>query len=449
MKRYDKYKPSKIPWIGNIPCHWYVKKLRFISDVQFSNVDKKIVEGEQEIKLCNYLDVYNNDFIGKDIDFMISTASLEEIQKFRLKAGDVLATKDSEDPNDIGVPALVKDDFEDVICGYHLAQIRPSKTALLGMYLFRLLQSDIIRQHFATQANGITRFGLSVSSFKDLQVLLPSLPEQTVIACYLDKKTTQIDDLITKKQRLIELLKEERAAIINQVVTKGINPHVKMKDLGIEWLGEIPKHWEVKKLKYIIEKIGSGVTPKGGASVYKQEGIPLLRSQNVHFDGLRLDDVAFISEEIHTEMIGSRVLAGDVLLNITGASIGRCCVVPADIKEANVNQHVCILRPAKTIDSHFLCNYLTSEKGQIQIFSSEKGISREGLNYEQTKSFIVPIPPKTEQHEIINYIANENKIFGKTISKIQREIELLQEYRTALISEVVIGKIDVLDEVVA
>lgn len=275
---------------------------------------------------------------------------------------------------------------------------------------------------------------------------IPPLEEQNAIVAYLDHKTTQIDDLIAKKQRLIELLKEERTAIINQAVTKGINPHVKMKDSGIEWLGEIPEHREVKRLKYLIIKIGSGVTPKGGASVYKREGIPLLRSQNVHFDGLRLDDIAFISEEIHKDMLGSKVLARDVLLNITGASIGRCCVVPADIEEVNVNQHVCILRPAKTIDSHFLCNYLASEKGQIQIFNSEKGISGEGLNYEQIKSFLVPVLPKKEQQDIADYITNKNKEFSKVTSKIQREIELLQEYRTALISEVVTGKIDVRDK---
>ncbi|GAB64325.1 MAG: restriction endonuclease subunit S [Candidatus Jettenia sp.] len=445
MKRYDKYKPSKIPWIGNIPCHWYVKKLRFISDVQFSNVDKKIVEGEQEIKLCNYLDVYNNDFIGKDIDFMISTASLAEIEKFRLKAGDVLATKDSEDPNDIGVPALVKDDFEDVICGYHLAQIRPSKTALLGMYLFRLLQSDIIRQHFATQANGITRFGLSVSSFKDLQVLLPSLPEQTVIARYLDKKTAQIDDLITKKQRLIELLKEERAAIINQVVTKGINPHVKMKDSRIEWLGKIPEHWEVKRLKYIAD-INSESLPENTNSDYELEYIDI---GNVTLGSIinKPERMLFKNAPSRARRISRK---GDTIVSTVRTYLKAITYIDIDKSNLVVSTGFTVVRPRDTLEKKFISYLLTSEVLVETVCSLSVGVSYPAVNASDIGNLLVWYPKdKNEQSIIVKYIEQEAFRINQTITKIQQEIKLLQEYRTALISEVVTGKIDVRDEVVA
>ncbi len=216
-----------------------------------------------------------------------------------------------------------------------------------------------------------------------------------------------------------------------------MTPYPAYKDSGIEWIGEVPVGWEVVKLKYLTTKVGSGVTPKGGAAVYQQEGIPLIRSQNVHFDGLKLDDVAYISEEIHENMKTSRVHPSDVLLNITGASIGRCCIVPANIVDANVNQHVCVVRPNKRIRSKFLHAYLASDKGQTQIFSGEKGISREGLNFEELKSFDVILPPLPEQTAIAAYLDRKTAQIDTLIERKRRLITLLQEERTAVISQAV------------
>src|SRR5690606_34596010 len=188
----------------------------------------------------------------------------------------------------------------------------------------------------------------------------PNEQEQTAIAAYLDRKTAEIDELIADKKRLLELYEEEKTAIINQAVTKGINPDVPMKDSGIEWLGEIPEHWEVKRIKHIVSKVGSGVTPSGGANVYQSSGIPLLRSQNIYFESLRLDDVAYITKEIHDVMKNSKVYEGDVLLNLTGASIGRVYFVESWLGDANVNQHVCILRPNSGLKSKYLYYILRS-----------------------------------------------------------------------------------------
>src|SRR5699024_1098458 len=135
---------------------------------------------------------------------------------------------------------------------------------------------------------------------------------------FLDRKTKAIDALIEKKEQLIERLKEKRQALITRAVTKGFNPSVPMKDSGIEWLGEIPEEWEITKLKWLVSKIGSGKTPRGGSEVYEEEGIPFLRSQNIHFDGLRLDDVVYIDSETHKDMSSTAIKPNDVLLNITG-----------------------------------------------------------------------------------------------------------------------------------
>ena len=228
------------------------------------------------------------------------------------------------------------------------------------------------------------------------------------------------------KKKLILLLKEERTSIINYAVS-----------------GE-GKKWERKKLKYIVSKVGSGVTPKGGASVYLQEGIPLLRSQNIYSNGLVLDDVAFISEEVDEEMSNSRIKEGDVLLNITGASIGRCYYVPKNFGRGNVSQHVCILRPIKTkITTEYLHSFLISGFGQTLIDSCQNGANREGLNFQQIKSFEIPLPKISEQEDILKQIQKETERVDKTISKIEKEVELLVEYRKVLISEVVTGKVKV------
>lgn len=187
-------------------------------------------------------------------------------------------------------------------------------------------------------------------------------------------------------------------------------------------------------------KIGSGVTPEGGASSYLDDGIPLLRSQNVHFDGLRLDDVAFISEETHDEMAGSHLKPRDVLLNITGASIGRCTFVPEDFGEGNVNQHVCIIRGNHKIDYRFLAAFLSSPIGQGQILSSFTGASRQGLSHKELGLIRIPLPSLEEQREIVIVLEEHKSRQNQLRINIESQIETLIAYRKSLIHECVTGK---------
>jgi len=460
MERYKKYKGSGVEWIGEIPEGWEVKKLKYVADARPSNIDKKNKDGEEAVLLCNYVDVYKNEFISSELAFMTATASQEQKEKFLLQKGDVLATKDSETPDDIAIPSLVVEDFDNIVCGYHLTHIKPKK--IIGSYLFRYFQTKYLSSYFEVSANGVTRYGLGVDKFGSALILNPPLEEQTAIANYLDRKTAEIDSLIAQKQRLIELYQEEKIAIINQAVTKGMGVGVPLlgtlnnngadqgnhkglplRDSGIDWLGEIPDWWEVKKLKYLVSKVGSGVTPKGGASVYLLSGVPLLRSQNIHFDELKMDDVAYISEETHHSMANSKVQAGDVLLNITGASIGRCFYADEHLGEANVNQHVCIIRPKNDVATRYLYFVLRSNLGQKQIDAEQTGSGREGLNFEALNNFLIPHISLEEQTAIVHHIETETARIDAKIAKTQRIIELQKEYRTALISEVVTGKIKV------
>ena len=226
MTPYPKYKPSGIEWIGDIPEHWEVKKLKYVAHVRPSNVNKKTEDGEIVILLCNYIDVYKNEFIDSSLTFMEASASEDEIAKFTLLKGDVLLTKDSETPDDIAKPALVRDRMSGVLCGYHLSHITPDRSMLLGEYLFRLLQEPKYNSQFQVSANGVTRYGISSGSISGAFAPLPPLPEQTAIANYLDAKIAQIDSLIDQNEmvfgtsdRKSGLLQEYRTALISEVVT--------------------------------------------------------------------------------------------------------------------------------------------------------------------------------------------------------------------------------------
>ena len=368
--------------------------------------------------------------------------SLEKAKAFLLKTGDILFARSGAT---VGKTFQFKN-YEGLACyaGY-LIKATPDSRKVLSDFLYFYTKSNAYENWKNSIFNQSTIQNIGAEKYSALEIPIPQLAEQISINEYLNKKTDEIDKLIASKKQLIELLNEERVAIINQAVTKGINPKAKLKPSGIKWLGDIPSHWEVKKLKYLVSKVGSGITPKGGANVYQTDGIPLLRSQNIYSDRLELTDIAFISEEMDKEMASSRVQVGDVLLNITGASIGRCFYIHEGFGKGNVNQHVCIIRPVQEkISTKFLHAILMSEFGQTMLELCQNGSNREGINYQQIKSFDLLLPKLEEQKEIIEFIQTKIDRINSIVSKIEFEIELMIEYRAALITELVTGKINVM-----
>lgn len=216
-------KDSSIEWIGEVPAHWQVKRLKDVADFRFSNVDKKEKEGETAVLLCNYVDVYKNDFIVASLPFMPSTASEADIKRFSLRKGDVIITKDSESFTDIAVPALVKENLQNVVCGYHLALIRAEQAELQPEFLFYLFKSSRINHGFAVQVTGITRVGLGINTLSDSPIFLPPIQEQEEIAAYLAQKTQQLDAITTNLTTQITTFKELRKTLINDVVTGKLN----------------------------------------------------------------------------------------------------------------------------------------------------------------------------------------------------------------------------------
>jgi type I restriction enzyme S subunit len=223
-------KDSGIEWIGDVPEHWEVKHLRHVAIFNNSNVDKKIYEGQREVKLCNYTDVYYNEFITSDLDFMVSTASDAEIEKFRLRKGDVIITKDSEDPRDIGIPAIVLEDMDDVVCGYHLTVIKAHEDSL-SKFIHRSIEAHSTKAHFFVESPGITRFGLDQDAIGNIPICVPPESERSELVQTIDRETTRIDILIAKTQHSIELLKERRSAFITAAVTGQIDVrnHINME----------------------------------------------------------------------------------------------------------------------------------------------------------------------------------------------------------------------------
>jgi type I restriction enzyme S subunit len=213
-----KMKDSGVEWIAEVPEHWEVKRLRYIANCLPSNVDKHAKANESQVRLCNYTDVYKNEFITDDMKFMSATATIEQIQKYSLKLGDVVITKDSETANDIAVPAYVVDELTNVVCGYHLAIVRPN-SAMYGRYLFRAFQCKVFNIQFEVCSNGITRVGLGNSDLKKGQFFVPPLTEQRAIAEFSQLVSDGIRKAIAVKRVEIERLMEYKSTLVNSAVT--------------------------------------------------------------------------------------------------------------------------------------------------------------------------------------------------------------------------------------
>ena len=434
---YPAYKENKIPWLGAIPEGWDVKALRYIGKpiIGLTYSPTEVVgenEGTLVLRASNIqkgkISLHDNVYVSADVP-----------EKLRIKAGDILVCSRNGSRHLIGKNALIEEDHDDWSFGAFTTVIRSE----YGPFLYWVMNSKMFEyqsgRFLTTTINQLTTGVLNT-----FEIPFPPIEEQTAIADFLDEKTIEIDDLIAKKEELLRLLAEQRTALITHAVTNGLNPNAPMKPSGIDWLGDVPEGWKVKKIKYLVNYIGSGKTPRGGAEIYTDEGVMILRSQNIYDDGLRLKDVAYVPEAVEALQRNTRVRPGDVLLNITGASIGRSSLVPDDLPDANVNQHVCIFRslPQK-LDSRFLHAFFCSRAGKEQVSSNENGTSREGLNFQQAGNLTLALPPLELQTKIVQHLDIEIGELDKVVKKTTHTIERLKEYRTALITNAVTGKIKV------
>jgi len=425
---------------GPLPDGWRLEKLKFFADVRNSNVDKTIADDEELIRLCNYTDVYYNDRITPDLEFMNGSATPAEIEKFQLKRGQVIITKDSEGWDDIGVPALVTEDMPDVLCGYHLSVLEPGRE-IDGGYLAWLCRSEPLNDQFKLGANGVTRYGLGQYPMKNAFVALPPLETQWRIARFLDEKTARIDGLTEKKRALLDRLAEKRQALITQAVTKGLNPHAPMKPSGIDWLGDVPKHWAVIALNKVTTKITNGyVGPT--RDIFVPEGVRYIQSLHIKGNRILFKDDFFVTSEWSEQHSKSILRLGDVLIVQTG-DIGQVAHVTED--HVGCNCHALIICSPRTdlLTGEYLSWLLSSDYGQQFLHLVKTGALHPHLNCGNVKFFSVLIPPLREQAEINDRLRREISDHRNAEDQVQLSIEKLEEYRSALITASVTGRLEI------
>jgi type I restriction enzyme, S subunit len=432
----------------NLPDHWSEKRLGFLAaeekaafvDGPFGSDLKSSDYIDEGVPLIQLNNIRDSKHLMQNMKF-VSEEKKQELFRHIAIPGDIVIAK-MADP--VARAAIVNEAYQEYVIVADCVKFTPNLKLINLRYLVWAINCDYVRINAELVSTGTTRVRINLGELKKLKIPYPTEPEQIAIANFLDHETAKIDTLIEKQQQLIQLLKEKRQAVISHAVTKGLNPNAPMKDSGVEWLGEVPEHWDVCRLGDYALKIGSGKTPKGGSEIYQDEGVLFLRSQNIYDDGLRIGQAesVYIDEYIDIEMSSTRVCAGDILLNITGGSIGRTCIVPEPFQPANVNQHVCIVRMPKVLRA-FISFFMKSTSLKEQIDFLQNGGNREGLNFEQIRKFSVVLPPQTELEEICEYINQQLDKFDEMMSQSEQAIQLMQERRTALISAAVTGKIDV------
>ena len=415
---------------SEVPEGWQISSIEDLLTPECLFSDGDWVESKDQDpagtnRLLQLADIGDGQFRDRSKRFM-NDEQFTRLNCTQLLEGDILIARM---PEPIGRACILPRLGNRSATVVDIAILRPS--VVDSYWLMSVINSSSFRTKIEEQSSGTTRTRIGRTALSQIKIVTPPLPEQKKIVSIL----TSVDEVIENTQKQIDKLQDLKKATMNELLTKGIG-HTKFKDSE---LGQIPKSWEVQPLRVLTTKIGSGVTPRGGSSVYQDHGIIFIRSQNVHFDGLMLKDVAYISEQTHAGMKGSMVCGGDVLLNITGASLGRCTVVPNDFLEGNVNQHVCIIRPISSLYNKFLGIWLSSDYGQDQIMRFQAGGNREGLNFEQIRSIKIPVPSMQEQEKVSEVVDS----IQVSISEVQRKLHQTQSLKKSLMQDLLTGKVRV------
>ena len=438
MKYYPEYKSSTI---GSVPTNWEL--------IRCGNLfqPKSIKNTNHEINLSVYRDY---GVIKRDSRDDNHNRVSDDISNYKLvEPGDFVFNKMKCWQGSLGVS-----DYRGIVSpSYTVCQ---PKRNFYGKYMHHLLRSKRYIQEFARLSYGVRvgQWELRFHDFKDLVIPLPSLTEQTQIANFLDTKTKQIDKLIQNKEQKIKLLQEKRTAVINHAVTKGLNPDVEMKDSRVEWIGQIPVGWGLSKTKY-LSSFSNGYSYRSQDWQDKENGIPVIRMSNISENGqlnLTEKNTKYISPELSAETRLFRINKEDVLISMTDMSskmglLGKTMIFPFE-GEYYLNQRVGRIKiENKKILTKFYHYTANTDNVRNQLKQEVYPNVQFNLSSETIKSGIIPLPPLPEQQQIVSYLNTKTQHIDELISKEQRKIELLKEYRQSLISDAVTGKIDVREAV--
>lgn len=434
FRPYPEYKESGVEWLGVIPIHWEIRRLKYIA--QFSN---------------RVISVKSND---------LPYLALEHVEPW---TGRVLQNDQLEDPETAVVPfskgdvlfgklrpylaKVVLAQF-DGVCSSEFVVMRPGARCNNRYLFYCMINPSLIR--FVTALTYGTKMPrVSPGHLGDLPIPLPPLAEQNVIAAFLDRETAKIDALVAKKERLIELLREKRSTLIVQAVTKGLNPTVPMKDSGVEWLGEVPAHWEVGRLRSTVAAKLAGVW---GEEPDGRNDVPCVRVVDFDRVTLRVTIDRPTLRSVDPQTLHARCLrAGDLLLEKSGGGeqqpVGAVVLYDHEVM-AVCSNFIDVLRPAEGFSPRYL-SYLHASLyiSKVNTRSIKQSIGIQNLDVQSYLNELVPLPPPSEQRAIAAFLDSETSKINTLIAKIGEGIERLKEYRTALVSAAVTGKIDVRDEV--
>jgi type I restriction enzyme S subunit len=442
MKKYDNYKDSGIEWIGEIPEHWGKSRIKYtckiIGRIGFRGytVADIVSKGNGAIALSpsniknQKLNFYDNTYV--------SWEKFEESPEIKIIENDVIVVKTG---STIGKIALIGKTDEAMTLNPQLVVFKNIK--IDNRLLYYITTSSFFQKYFVINSAGGSTPAISQEKINNFELVCPnSILEQTAIANYLDQKTTQIDILISKKQQFITLLQEERIAVINQAVTKGLDPKVKMKDSGIEWLGEIPEHWEVTRLGFLSSKIGDGL--HGTPNYVDISEFKFINGNNIGDGQISIyEHTKCVSEEEYFSN-KKELNKNSILMSING-TIGNLGFYKGE--KVMLGKSVAYINIIDSNALNFTYKYLESESCKTYIDNQLSGSTIKNLSLYSINKIPIPFPSFDEQKKIVDYITIKTNEINILITKTQQEIELLKEYKTALISEVVTGKVDVRDVV--
>ena len=440
MKRYDTYKDSGVQWLGEIPGHWECVPFKSVFELgKGLSITKEDLK-DSGVKVISYGQIHskNNKFsyVVPELYRYVDESYLTNYPQSLANKEDFLFADTSEDM--VGSGNFVRiDNEETTFAGYHTIIAR-NKKAQNGNYLAYLLQSNKWKMQIWVQVHGVKLFSITRSILNSTKLLLPPLSEQRSIVSFLDAKCGKIDEWVTKKQKEVEHLQELKQRVIADAVTRGLNPHVKMKATNIPWLKEIPEHWERNKVIRLFKQIGSGTTPSSGdASLYADEGTPWLQSGD--FNNNEINSTSkFLTDKALDNYSLKLYNSGGVVIAMYGASIGKVGLLNI---ATTVNQACCVLSDSDHLLQKFSFYVFINEKDNL--VKKSKGGTQPNISQEIIKSHYIPVPPLSEQRSIVSYLDAKCSKIDKLIANVTKEIECIKEYKQRLISDVVTGQIKV------
>ena len=438
-EKYAEYQDSGLEWLGSIPSHWEVWKLNHFAPIITCGVAATPEYKNEGIPFLSAQNVKKKKVdLTKGYKFISQEKHNELTRNRKPQKGDILLSR----VGTIGEGCIIDVDFEFSIF-VSLTHLRLIQLVCVNEFFIYLTESSYVKAlHGAVTLVGGGVGNLNVNDLREYLLPIPQLSEQQSIVNFLDHETAKIETLIAKQEKLIELLKEKRQAVISHAVTKGLNPDVSMKDSGVEWLGQVPEHWTVKPNKYLLDFVTSG--SRGWAQYYADTGSLFFRIANLTRDTIepKLESLQFVEPPQGSEGERSKIKVGDLLISIT-ADLGSVCVADTSIGNGYVSQHIALCRPQKLYDSRWLAYYILSDTAKEQLLGSGYGGTKIQLSLEDIKELVVVVPSQEEQREIANYIDDKLNQFEHLINQAYKFVGTLRERRIALISSAVTGKIDV------